>query len=82
MLPLLRENRGAAKLPIWQRNAVFFGGGIHHLDEILAHLVAKPSRAGMDEQVHLVLLDTERFCGYRLKGRIYNPHFQEMISGP
>ena len=47
-LPLLRLDRSAAQLRVRKIDGVVAGRPEHHLQEVVAHLVAEPPRAGVD----------------------------------
>ena len=79
-LPFLGANRGAAKLPVGQVDAVFRGGAEHPLKEIVADLVAKPPRAGVDHEGHLAHRQTECSRGFFVEDLVHPVHLEEVVA--
>ncbi len=81
LLRLRRGERGAAELPVRQFDAVLGRGLEHHLDVVVAHLVAQTPGTGMDDGRHLILEEPQGRGQLLIENLQDVAHFDEVVAG-
>ena len=80
-LPLRAPHRGTGELPVGQLESVPLRGVLEGREVVVAHLVAQPARAGVDQDGDLPFVKTHDFGRGRVEDAVDDLDFEEMVAG-
>ncbi len=82
VLPLPGADGGASELLVRQVDAVLLGRLLHHVQVVLARLMAQAPRAAVDEGQHLPRpADAHRLGRLRVEHLVDDLYLQEVVAG-
>ena len=80
-LPLRASHRGTGELPVGKLEAVSLGCVLERRQVVVAHLVAQPARARMDQDGDLAFAQTHDLGRSRVEHAVDDLDFEKVVAG-